>query len=150
LHFRSAKKVEDQPKNFGLLQLQGAVGDRCSAEIDRMQSMQALILADELNEKTIQNLKLQIELLETHQQLREKTIECQQLQIELLKARGQLSWGQFHASILTNQILEENQNLHLQIQMNELEVSSLRHFKKSIAVVLTTGYHALGEMSWGS
>jgi len=94
--------------------------------------------------KGYDNMQLQMELRETHEQLSAKTRESLEFQMqlvalhtELLETRGRLL-----------QASAENQSLQFKCQITEQEVCDLRQFKHSITAV--TSGHAFWQSSRGS
>ncbi len=111
------------------------------------------------------NMQLQIELRETHEQLRAKTMESLEFQVQLAQtqthhsgtkvqhAGTKLELAQTQLELLetrrlTDEILAENQSLQFKCQITEQEVCDLRQFKHSITAV--TSGHAFWQSSWGS
>ena len=148
--FHSATKVEDLPKNFGLLQqmqaMQTAPSDASQPSCGCIMMAESMLreVYERLLATTGESHEFQLQLAQTQVQHAQTQEQLGQTQLELLETRGRL----LQASALTDEILAENESLQFKCQITEQEVCNLRQFKHSITAV--TSGHAFWQSSWGS
>jgi hypothetical protein len=111
---------------------------------DQFTVSQLLQMQEELSDKIIENLLLESQLIEARkrndemfEKQRQSNSELFHVQMQSNAELFQLKMQLLQASQLTDQILQQNEILQLQLQISELEVGKLRLFKETIMAVTT-------------